>query len=211
MGRAKPVAFVLFFAAAWIVTEWLRGTMFTGFAWNPLAAVFVDLPVVRDVSRNIGTYGLSAWVVGISGLLAVRVRPWFEQLKLHRGDGTWPTYVIGPPLIAVVLIFLVASMASRPRFYPQPQERPLIRIVQPNIGQQDKYEPGYDIDQLHQAREDLTGKPGLVPPPDPSGQRPPSLTILRLRAMVEADDARACIAKLLGPNDVLMTGGSSGI
>src|SRR5213075_3511198 len=33
-GKSRT-ALVLLFAAAWIVTEWLRATMFTGFAWNP--------------------------------------------------------------------------------------------------------------------------------------------------------------------------------
>src|SRR3954463_8711371 len=35
-GRANRTALVLLLAAAWIVTEWLRATMFTGFAWNPI-------------------------------------------------------------------------------------------------------------------------------------------------------------------------------
>ena len=38
-GRDDPARFPLIFAAAWIVTEWLRATMFTGFAWNPLGVL----------------------------------------------------------------------------------------------------------------------------------------------------------------------------
>src|SRR3954468_16693619 len=34
-GRERALTYVLVFAAAWIVTEWLRAAMFTGFAWNP--------------------------------------------------------------------------------------------------------------------------------------------------------------------------------
>src|SRR3954465_7775617 len=30
------VALALLLAAAWVVGEWLRATMFTGFAWNPI-------------------------------------------------------------------------------------------------------------------------------------------------------------------------------
>src|SRR5690242_16382455 len=33
-GRAHKAMLALILAAGWIVTEWLRGTMFTGFAWN---------------------------------------------------------------------------------------------------------------------------------------------------------------------------------
>src|SRR3546814_17202166 len=33
-GRGDRLPFVLLFAAAWILTEWLRANLFTGFAWN---------------------------------------------------------------------------------------------------------------------------------------------------------------------------------
>src|SRR5690349_24069004 len=35
-GRPHRAMRVLILAAGWIVTEWLRGTLFTGFAWNPV-------------------------------------------------------------------------------------------------------------------------------------------------------------------------------
>ena len=44
-GRDNRVALVLVLAGAWAITEWLRGTMFTGFPWNPAAAVLVPTPV----------------------------------------------------------------------------------------------------------------------------------------------------------------------
>ena len=43
-GRKDGLRLVLVFAAAWIVTEWLRATLFTGFAWNPIGVVLVDHP-----------------------------------------------------------------------------------------------------------------------------------------------------------------------
>ena len=44
-GRGAALRFALIFAAAWIVTEWLRATMFTGFAWNPLGVIWVGTPL----------------------------------------------------------------------------------------------------------------------------------------------------------------------
>src|SRR3982750_3909297 len=35
-GRRSPVALVLALAGGWALCEWLRATMFTGFAWNPV-------------------------------------------------------------------------------------------------------------------------------------------------------------------------------
>ena len=58
-GRGDRLRLVLLFAAAWIVTEWLRATLFTGFAWNPLGVLWVPLLPVAGAAKWIGTYGLS--------------------------------------------------------------------------------------------------------------------------------------------------------
>src|SRR3546814_4866929 len=57
-GRRDGMRFILLFAAAWIITEWLRSAMFTGFAWNPVGVAFVDTRFA-DFARVIGTYGVS--------------------------------------------------------------------------------------------------------------------------------------------------------
>src|SRR5690349_24077630 len=41
-GRKHRLRLVLLLAAAWIVTEWLRATLFTGFAWNPVGVSLLD-------------------------------------------------------------------------------------------------------------------------------------------------------------------------
>ena len=35
-GEKSRLALVLALAGGWAITEWLRATMFTGFAWNPV-------------------------------------------------------------------------------------------------------------------------------------------------------------------------------
>ena len=73
LGRRSSTALVLALAGAWTLTEWLRAGIFTGFAWNPVAVTLADTPLLRSAA-TIGTYGLSAVVVLIGGLLWLAVQ-----------------------------------------------------------------------------------------------------------------------------------------
>ncbi|MBB5686239.1 apolipoprotein N-acyltransferase [Sphingobium boeckii] len=198
------VIYTLFFAAAWIVTEWLRATLFTGFAWNPLGVVFVDFGFM---ARTVGTYGLSAWVIGASGLLMFGFAPWIRGIREHWADGTWLTYAIGPVLIATACIAVYSSQlvdfgtARDPDSYGQNAHRPALRVVQPNIGQETKYDPAQDAANFRKLAH-LSGLPG----------KEPRLLLWPEAAVPEYLDedrpARWRMADLLGPNDILLTGGT---
>lgn len=70
-ARDRPAALVLAFAGLWIVSEWLRGWLFTGFPWNPLGAAALGpfgRPGLAQVLPWLGTYALSGLVVLAGGL-----------------------------------------------------------------------------------------------------------------------------------------------
>jgi apolipoprotein N-acyltransferase len=120
-GRNRPLALLLGLAGAWAITEWLRAGMFTGFAWNPVGVTLADTHLL-NAATVIGTYGLSALVVLAGGML------WFLVRKEWR--------------IAGGLLALIVAM----HFLPWPETEAAkgsIRVIQPNIGQQDKWRPGY--------------------------------------------------------------------
>src|SRR3954471_18170966 len=73
-GRNNRIALLFVLAGAWGVTEWLRGTMFTGFPWNPAAAALAPTPLI-GISALIGTYGLSGLVVLLGGAI------WLEYYR----------------------------------------------------------------------------------------------------------------------------------
>src|SRR4051794_32732694 len=73
-GRNNRIALLFVLAGAWGVTEWLRGTMFTGFPWNPAAAALAPTPLI-GISALIGTYGLSGLVILLGGAV------WLEYYR----------------------------------------------------------------------------------------------------------------------------------
>ena len=122
-GRERRLALVLALAGAWALCEYLRGTMFTGFAWNPVGVVW-SIRRLRGASRLIGTYGLSALTVLAGGVIWLAFR------------GGWRSAL--PPLAIIV----AAAFASTTVGKSDVRTGRKIRIVQPNIPQEDKWREG---------------------------------------------------------------------
>lgn len=202
LGRGRPTAMVLALAGGWAISEWLRAGLFTGFAWNPAGVTLIDTPW-RAAAATVGTYGLSLLAVALGGVL------W---LALRR---QWRPVGAGAALLALVLLLPGPELAGSRDFTTLPNPlppRPLdaIRIVQPNIGQQDKWRPGF-ADEAARRLAALSINPG--------GQRPrllfwPEAAVTEPledartgehRAMAEFERTRA--AALLGPDEFLLTGG----
>ena len=140
IGKKKEVALVLALAGAWAITEWLRAGLFTGFAWNPVAAAMVPTPLI-SVTPLIGTYGLSALTVLLGSVI------WLEVRR---------KYLPGVLIVLAALMLWALPSSSVP---DDPLTIRPIRIVQPNIGQQDKWRPGFS-DQAAQRMAALSNQPG---------------------------------------------------
>lgn len=122
-------SYLLAFAGLWALTEWLRSWIFTGFAWNPLGVIAV--PHVAAPARWIGTYGMS---VIICLLAAVLILAWFHRRVAAAA-------LFGSLLAlwgAAVLSQIGASVDTAVR--AKGAQRTPITVVQPNVGQQDKWE-----------------------------------------------------------------------
>lgn len=180
-GKGRPAAFALFLAAGWIASEWLRARMFTGFAWNPLGVMLADH---AGIARLIGSYGLSGVaVLAAGGLWLIARRQWLQ----------------GCAIAGAAALLLLGGQALLPA---STDSRTLIRVVQPNIGQQDKHEPAYDERNFAKLAA-LSGVPGLAP----------RLVLWPEAAIPDYLEreiwARQRVAQLIGPRDLLLTGGTS--
>ncbi|KQU48133.1 acyltransferase [Sphingomonas sp. Leaf339] len=190
-GRAPDAAYVLFFAAAWIATEYLRAVIFTGYAWDPISVVWLPVIGVARLSAWVGTYALSGLTIVAAGAL----------LHLARRRWTLPALAGGVTGLAA----LSALWTNAPDAAPG---TPLVRVVQPNIGNEERGEAGGELALARLIR--LSGAPGAIPRlvvwPEGLVQ---DLLEDNYPSYVYAghwpEETRARIARTLGPRDLLMT------
>lgn len=197
-GKPSP-AFVSLFGAAWIVTEWLRGTLFTGYPWNPLGVLWLPLPGVAHIAAWVGTYALSGLTIIVAGaLLLLAGRRWRFAVPVLAATG----------LCAILFLPIAQTSAT----FPDPTA-PRVRIVQPDLGQEERPQDDYAEMNLR-ALLVLIGQPGPAPRlivwpegavrfmledgyPADAYWRGDALTIRRR------------IGALLGRGDVVLTGGNA--
>ncbi|MDR2261694.1 MAG: apolipoprotein N-acyltransferase, partial [Azoarcus sp.] len=121
------------FAAAWLLGEWLRGTLFTGFPWlaigysqtppSPLAAGFALF----------GVHGVGALTAFIAFLIAACA-------AALRADG-WAARTFLAPAAAILLVCIAGFGLSRHAWSEPEGEALAISLLQPNIDQAFKWNP----------------------------------------------------------------------
>jgi apolipoprotein N-acyltransferase len=121
----------LAFIPLWIVTEWLRAWVFTGFAWNPLGIVLLagyDAQGIAFLAPWLGTYGLSGLVIA----LAAGLRHLAQALR-----AALPAQRIGIVAAAAPFAAILAGGMIAPASYlPPPQGGIAFTLVQPDVRQE---------------------------------------------------------------------------
>ena len=118
------------FVVLWMAAEWVRGWALTGFPWNLWGYVWTAyLPVLQSVSL-FGIYGLSFLTLLLTFLPVMLYR--------HGNVKTVRAFCAAVVLVFLGLISWGGGRLSRPTVYDQ--NAPLVRIVQPNIKQEIKWD-----------------------------------------------------------------------
>lgn len=121
LGR-RGIATPLALGASWLLAEWLRGHVLTGFPWNLAGTAWLDVPAIPGIAAWVGLYGLTALTVAAAGLVG----------RLPR-----------PAAIAAALAF--AALQATPFLPASPPSAdaggPMLRLVQPDIAQSLKWDP----------------------------------------------------------------------
>ena len=209
-GRERRLALVFALAGGWAICEYLRGTMFTGFAWNPVGVALIDTPW-RFVSRFVGTYGLSLLMVLSGGALWLAAkREWRPAASLavafglrlilpsppgpHRKLANVDVHRFGPP---------------QPGQAPALSQPTKIRIVQPNIPQEEKWREGLAdeaFERLAKLSKDRLSEPRLLFWPEVAVPEPFQLLGLDEQPLPVPLPAISRAVQSLRPGDLLLTG-----
>lgn len=196
--RPDALPFTLLLAAAWILGEWLRSWVFSGYAWGPLSLMLLgpyERPGIALLLPYTGTYALSALVILLAGLALwlVTTRKWLP--------------LGGAALAAVLAMYL-----------PQPAARtgPLaLTLVQPDLRQEEmndasKYEEQFlRLARLSRPERSFAQRLVLWPEsavPDYLEPGYPQRYYDRMTAGGDPLLSRRRIARVIGPDSLLLTG-----
>jgi apolipoprotein N-acyltransferase len=116
--------------ALWTITEWLRGTVFTGFPWLATGYAHTDGPLA-GWAPTLGIYGITLMAALLAGALSL--------LALLRRDDRARRY----SWIAAVFVLVVGGgWLGRTQSWTEPVGAPIsVRLVQANVPQNLKFEP----------------------------------------------------------------------
>ena len=201
-ARHRPLALVLAFGAAWIVSELLRGWVFTGFPWNPLAAAALGGSHRAGVAQVLpwtGTYALSGLVAVLGGL-------WWLGWS-QRVARTW---------LAVVLVVVPLAAFRLPQWgAAEPPGKLAFTLVQPGVRQEVLDDPDHFERQFRTTAALSQPRPGLAPrlvlwpesgTPDYLRDGYPGWFYTGSTYLGSPALARQRIGRAIGPGSLLLTG-----
>lgn len=120
---------VLVFAGALALCEWLRGHVFTGFPWDLPGETWRAGSAPSQAAAMVGTYGLSWITIALGAAVALL----WESGKTRM--------VAGAAIVAALAgLYGLGALRLANRVIARP-DAPLVRLVQGNIDQKEKWRP----------------------------------------------------------------------
>jgi apolipoprotein N-acyltransferase len=169
------VPLVLPAALLWTTMEWTQGRLGDlAFPWLGLGHALAPYPTLAGAAELVGTRGLTLWIATVNGLLAM-------ALVRARAQGQAPDHASGQArartpaqlvAAAVVLAVIPAGYGSWRAATLEMRPAARVAVVQPNIPQHVRLDPGLALDTsmtmlthltLQAAREDTRSEDGHGP------------------------------------------------
>jgi apolipoprotein N-acyltransferase len=210
-GNAMPrAALGIALAGCWIVTEWMRAWVFTGFAWNPLGVALLGPFTGQGLSVLapwLGTYGLSGLLV----LIAAALRRSLREALAARGTPRLAWSAAFVVLAAAVTL----QMLLPPRYLTREEGEIRFTLIQPDLRQETLEDPQqFEPHFIKMARLTMPQRRGdrrLVLWPE-SGLADylrdgyPDYFYREMTYAADPDLARRRLGQVIGPYSLLLTG-----
>lgn len=183
----------LLFAALFCGLEWLRGTILTGFPWNPAGAGWAAGSAASQFAAVAGIYGLSLVTVAGASLIGPVFAPGGFKARLGAA-------VLGGLLIGA----LVIGGAFRLNQARPEASDTVVRIVQADVQQQAKWDEA-NYEAIVSRYVNLTARPGAQTPDVivwPEGALPTTAN----EAFADGAMTGRAMARSLMPGQVLLAG-----
>lgn len=129
--RGWPLALAL--AAAWTLADYARAYVLTGFPWALTAYAWADTPV-SQAAALFGPHVLGLLTLALAALPAA---PWLGEARPPRPRAL----SLAALALAAAAVFAAWDRGAARLAQPAPPEGPVIRLVQPNAGQREKWRP----------------------------------------------------------------------
>ena len=111
-------------AAALALGDWLRGHLLTGFPWNLFGHAWSQVPGVEQTASVVGVYGLGFATLIVCALFSMRNwRAWAGACLAVALAAAWGHWRMSAPAVG------------------DAPQGPLLRLVQPNVPQREKWLP----------------------------------------------------------------------
>ena len=130
-SHSSLLRYFIAFPAIWLITDWLRGWVMTGFPWLQFGYSQMDTPLV-NYAPILGVEGITAAVC----LLTASVYYVYRERKF-----------VMPAVVISVILF--SAMASKGQQWTIPQPSKSIALVQGNTDQAEKWLPEKRTDILN--------------------------------------------------------------
>ncbi|MFA6078942.1 MAG: apolipoprotein N-acyltransferase [Candidatus Omnitrophota bacterium] len=161
VGRKELIANLFLIPAAWVVSEWLRSNLMSGFGWVALGySQSFTLPVIQ-IADITGVYGVGFLIVLVNAAIFFAIRDMKRNVRFET-----------PLLIAAFLIFVSLSYGFFRMNNIFTGEILRVGVVQGNIAQDKKWDASFREEILSKyenlTRELVKERPDLIIWPETS-------------------------------------------
>jgi len=132
MTSLRNIRHAMVGASAWVLTEWLRGTVFSGFGWNTVGVSQGNLVLLAQIA-DLGGALLVSWVVVMGSLTLTLTARRFE-LEI-RGAQKWKPrwdFTAGIFVLGLTMVYGARSVLRSP---PAPLQKLSYVAIQPSVPQ----------------------------------------------------------------------------